>query len=253
MYRLIFVEVTQMKVTPKDAALKFINSHFPMCQAAVLAGSVVRGEGTETSDLDVVIFDQNFSSSYRESFIECGWAIEAFIHNLTSYQAFFQSDRDRAMPSLPRMVSEGIVIKDEGIIETIKNEANVLLARGPEKWSEETIRIKRYFSTDTLDDYIGCLNRAEGIFIANRLAELVSEFVLRTNQHWIGTYKWTVRALKNYDIHFAEIFVDAFDIYYKTGDKNKVIHLVNQILEPFGGQLFEGFSLGKKEALNPLK
>ncbi|WP_152984805.1 nucleotidyltransferase domain-containing protein [Siminovitchia farraginis] len=242
-----------MRLSPKGAALKFVNRYFPKCQAAVLAGSVVRGEETETSDLDVVIFDKNFSSSYRESFIEYGWAIEAFVHNLTSYQVFFHSDRDRAMPSLPKMVSEGIVIKDEGIIATIKNEANVLLAHGPEKWSEEIIRIKRYFLTDILEDYIGCLKREEGIFIANRLAELVSEFVLRTNQHWVGTSKWTVRALKNYDIHFAELFVDAFDTYYKTGDKNKVICLVNHILEPFGGQLFEGFSLGKEEASNQLK
>ena len=78
-----------MRLSPKDAALKFVNRNFPKCQAAVLAGSVVRGEETETSDLDVVIFDKNFSSSYRESFIEYGWAIEAFVHNLTSYQVFF--------------------------------------------------------------------------------------------------------------------------------------------------------------------
>ncbi|HER2162506.1 TPA: nucleotidyltransferase domain-containing protein [Streptococcus pyogenes] len=59
--------------------------HFPNCQGALLAGSVVRGEATETSDLDIVVFDKNLSSPYRESLIAFSWAIEVFVNNLTSY------------------------------------------------------------------------------------------------------------------------------------------------------------------------
>lgn len=211
-----------------------------------MAGSVVRGEATETSDLDIVIFDKNLNSSYRESLIDFGWNIEVFVHNLISYKEFFKSDYERARPSMPRMVSEGIVLKDNGIIESIKNEAKELLAKGPEKWSTETIKTKRYFITDTLDDFIGCNYRAEEIFIANTLADLVSEFVLRTNQRWIGASKWIIRSLRHYDIEFADRFVEAFDDFYKTGDKNKIIQIVDRILQPYGGRLFDGFSLGKK-------
>lgn len=220
-------------------------NHFSNCHGALLAGSVVRGEATETSDLDIVIFDSNLQSAYRESLIEYGWNIEAFVHNLTSYKEFFKSDCERARPSLPKMVSEGIVLKDSGILEAIKQEAKDLLAKGPEEWSVETIRIKRYFITDALDDFIGCSIRAEEIFIANTLAELVSEFVLRTNRQWIGTSKWVIRSLRYYDEKFADLFVEAFDTFYKTGDKNKIILMVDDILQPFGGRLFQGFSLGK--------
>ncbi|MEH7179918.1 nucleotidyltransferase domain-containing protein [Neobacillus vireti] len=227
------------------AAELFTLNHFPDCHGALLAGSVVRGEATETSDLDIVIFDKYLKSAYRESVIEFGWNIEVFVHNLTSYKDFFTSDCERARPSLPKMVSEGIVLKDSGIMEHIKQEAIDLLENGPQEWSAETIRIKRYFITDALDDFIGCTDRAEEIFIANTLAELVSEFVLRTNRHWIGASKWVIRSLRNYDEKFAECFVNAFDTFYKTGDKNKVIALVDDILQPFGGRLFQGFSIGK--------
>jgi hypothetical protein len=220
-------------------------NHFSNCHGALLAGSVVRGEATETSDLDIVIFDSNLQSAYRESLIEYGWNIEVFVHNLTSYKEFFKSDCERARPSLPKMVSEGIVLKDSGIMEAIKQEANDLLAKGPEEWSAETIRIKRYFITDALDDFIGCSMRGEEIFIANTLAELVSEFVMRTNRQWIGTSKWVIRSLRNYDEKFADQFVNAFDIFYKTGHKEKIILMVDEILQPFGGRLFQGFSLGK--------
>jgi predicted nucleotidyltransferase len=227
------------------AAELFTLNHFPNCHGALLAGSVVRGEATVTSDLDIVIFDKNLKTAYRESVFEFGWNIEVFVHNLTSYKEFFKSDCERARPSLPKMVSEGIVLRDSRIMDLIKQEAKDLLEKGPEEWSAETIRIKRYFITDALDDFIGCTMRAEEIFIANTLAELVSEFVLRTNQQWIGASKWVVRSLRNYDEKFAERFVEAFDTFYKTGDKNKIIVMVDDILQPFGGRLFQGFSLGK--------
>lgn len=233
------------KNNPYGAAQKFVEKYFPNCNGALLAGSVVRGEATETSDLDIVIFDETFPSSYRETFIEFEWPIEVFVHNGSSYKSFFDSDRERARPSLPRMVSEGIILKDDGIMEAIKKEAEELLKEGPEKWTEITIRIKRYFLTDTLDDFIGSSNRAEGIFIANTLAELTSEFVLRTNQRWIGTSKWIVRSLKAFDEDFANQFVEAFDTYYTIGDKSRVICLVEAAMEPHGGRLLEGFTLGK--------
>lgn len=237
----------QKKLSPIEAAHQFINNHFPNCQGALLAGSVVRGEATETSDLDIIVFDKYNRSSYRESFIDQGWAIEVFVHNLTTYKSFFESDRKRARPSLPRMVLEGIILKDDGIVDSIKIEAKYILDNGPEKWSSETIKTKRYFITDTMDDFIGCSNRAEEVFIANTLAELVSEFYLRTNNQWIGTSKWLVRSLRHYDEAFAKNFIEAFDVYYRSGEKSHVIQLVDSILQPYGGRLFDGFSLGKNE------
>ncbi|KWW20321.1 nucleotidyltransferase [Peribacillus simplex] len=236
-----------MRLKPIEAAQQFIFKHFPNCQGTLLAGSVVRGEATDTSDLDIVVFDKDLISPYRESFIDFGWAIEVFVHNLTSYKHFFESDCEVARPSLPRMGSEGIILKDDGIIEPIKKEAKEILDQGPKKWSDETIKTKRYFITDALDDLIGCKYRAEEIFIANTLAELVSEFYLRSNLQWIGTSKWMVRSLKQYDRKFANHFVEAFDVLYRTGDKNKVVQLVDKVLEPYGGQLFDGFSLGKNQ------
>ena len=143
------------------------------------------------------------------------------------------------------MLVEGIILKDEGIIDSVKEEAKEILDKGPERWTEQIITTKRYFITDVLDDFIGCTNRAEELFIANTLAELIKEFVLRTNGRWIGSSKWVIRALKHYDVKFTEEFVEAFDTFYRTGEKRKVVQLSEKVLEPYGGRLFEGFSVGK--------
>ncbi|MDX8361435.1 nucleotidyltransferase domain-containing protein [Cytobacillus sp. IB215316] len=235
------------RLSPIEAARKFIHCHFPNCHAAILAGSVIRGEATETSDLDIVIFDKHVDRSYRESLIYLDWPIEVFVHNLSSYKQFFNSDYKRARPSLQRMVSEGIVIKDSDIIGLIKQEANEILSKGPEQWSEETITMKRYFITDALDDFIGCTDRFEAIFIANTLAELVHEFVLRTNRQWTGTSKWIVRSLNHFDKSFTKEYVEAFDLFYQTNNKEKIITLVESVLLPSGGRLFSGFTLGKNK------
>jgi hypothetical protein len=145
------------------------------------------------------------------------------------------------------MIVEGIVLKGEGSIESEKVEAKGMLDLGPERWTEKIIRTKRYFITDTLDDFTGCKNRGEEIFIANTLAELIHEFVLRANGCWIGSSKWMLRALKNYDDKFADEFVNAFDVFYRTGQKSCVIFLSEKVLEPYGGRLFDGFSLGKDQ------
>ncbi|ARI79050.1 nucleotidyltransferase domain-containing protein [Halobacillus mangrovi] len=234
------------KLKGKEAARKFVNNHFPECQAALLAGSVVRGEGTETSDLDIVVFDERLPSSYRESLYEYGWPIEVFAHNFTSYKEFYKSDIERARPSLPRMVAEGIIIKKDVRVKVLKQEAAQILEQGPAPWTEEDIRSKRYFLTDTLDDFIGCEDRAEGMFIAQTLAELTAEFILRTNNQWVGSSKWWARALRQFDKKFAERLFYTFDCYFRNDEKELVMNLVKDVLRPYGGRLFEGFSLGKR-------
>lgn len=239
-------KVQNKKLMAINAAKKFVQKQYPDCQGALLAGSVVRGEETETSDLDIVVFDQKYSASYRQSFIDLGWPIEVFVHNLSSYHAYFLTDCERARPSLPRMVVEGIVLQGAEVVFPIKQEAKALLAKGPKEWTNETTSSKRYFVTDALEDFIGSTERTEAIFIAASLAEATSEFVLRSNRCWIGNSKWLMRSLRQYDPKFASRFFEAFDAFYQTDDKSKVIELVDEALQPFGGRLFEGYSAGKE-------
>ncbi|WP_433750232.1 nucleotidyltransferase domain-containing protein [Falsibacillus pallidus] len=228
-----------------ETAKKFIEVQFPDCDAALLAGSVTRGEETATSDLDIIIFKGELSSAYRESLFFDEWPIEVFVHSFTSFQSFFKSDRERGRPSLQKMISEGIVLRDHEKLNSIKNEASKQLEAGPGKWDDKTIQLKRYFLSDVLEDFIGCQNRSEGIFIAGRLAELLHEFILRTHNQWTGESKWIYRALRNFDEELAGVFAKAFDDYYTLGNKSGVVKLTDKVLAPFGGRLFEGFSVGK--------
>ncbi|WP_406945291.1 nucleotidyltransferase domain-containing protein [Halobacillus sp. SY10] len=230
-----------------EAAKGVIAERFPDCDASLLAGSVVRGEATSTSDLDIVIFDSEVTSSFRESFYAGQWPVEVFVHNWSSYRVFFDSDCERGQPSMPRMVAEGHVLKWDDRLEAVKHEAADLLKKGPPPWSKETLLLKRYFLTDALDDFVGCTERGEALFIAAKLAEQTSEFYLRANGQWSGSSKWIARSLRNYDAAFAERLIQCFVHFYKSGEKKGVVELVDEVLNPYGGRFFEGFSIGKSK------
>ncbi|SDY14121.1 Nucleotidyltransferase domain-containing protein [Evansella caseinilytica] len=235
----------EKRLQPVEAAKQFIQKHYPDCLGAVLAGSVVRGEATVTSDLDIVVFESALPFPYRESIFFHGWPIEVFVHNQASYPLFFEEDIERAVPTHPRMLAEGITIVDRDILGPIIQKAKEIIANGPEPWPQETIYKQRYFITDTLDDLLGAHDRGEEICSANTLAAMIHEFVLRTNRRWLGDGKWQIRALKQYDGDFAEEYIHAFDVFYRTGEKEKIAAIVDKVLSPYGGRIFDGFSVGK--------
>lgn len=234
-----------MRKKPEEAAKALVAERYPHCRTALLGGSVVRGEATARSDLDIVVIDDHLSASFRESLVVYGWPVEAFIHNSTSYRDFFERDCKEGTPSMPKMCHEGVLIKDDGFAAQLKREAASLLQNGPEPWTREDINIKRYFLTDALDDFEGSSDRAEDLFIANSLAFGLHEFILRTNGCWTGSSKWVVRALKQYDETICARFVAGFDQFYKTGEKEDIITFTDEVLTPYGGRLFDGFSIGK--------
>lgn len=234
-----------MRDAIKDAR-KIIESYYPNCQGAIVAGSVIRGGGTETSDLDIVIYDSSFENGFRESIIAEGWPVEFFCHNNESFDYYFNQDLSEGTPSLQKMVTEGVVIKDHPFLHEIIEKGQAQLDEGPKAYSDMNIQMGRYFITDTLDDLIGSKNDRETICIVNKLYEKLHVFHLGVNRQWIGHGKWMNRAMMNFDPDMAERLYLAFDDFYKKNSIDGIINVTDLILSPYGGRLFEGFSIGKK-------
>jgi predicted nucleotidyltransferase len=62
-------------------AKEILESKYPDASAMFLAGSIVRGESTSYSDLDLVVIFDKLPTAHRESFYSQGFPIEAFIHD----------------------------------------------------------------------------------------------------------------------------------------------------------------------------
>jgi hypothetical protein len=234
----------EMTRRAEAAALDFINARFPDCLAAFLAGSVVRGDATITSDLDLVIITP--SQNFRESFLEGDWPIEAFVHTPTTYPQFFASDARRRQPSLPMMCAEGAaLVSHDGLAERIKYEARLLLARGPAALTEAELSALRYQVTGLLDDFTGSQNFEEDLFIAAELTAATIELILSCNRQWSGRGKWAWRWLQRYNATLAETLLLALKAFHQTSGKSGLVTFVESSLDDAGGRLFAGYSAGK--------
>jgi hypothetical protein len=233
-------------MNPIEDAKNFIESHFQCCQFALVAGSVIRGEGTKTSDLDIVVIDLTISKAYRESFMKFGWPIEVFVHNQQSLKEFFLSDVGRRRPSLVKMISEGVILRDSTEIgQELKAEANELLRKGPEPFSEKEAKLERYFITEMLDDLIGTDRFEEEVFIINELVERLCNFILVNNQEWVGRGKWIPCLIKKFDQRLYNDLMTALEDFYSSKNKELIKNFVERELDRYGGRYFEGFSIGK--------
>ena len=230
-----------MKQSPKEVAYAFLAAYYPNCSVAILAGSVARNEAKAGSDLDIVLIDEQEKYMSRFCLEMDGWPIEAFVYNSLSFHTFFESECMLGNPALPRMCAEGIILKGGQVAEELIREAKIKIEQGPLPWTDDQINYSRYMITDTLDDFIHAKDEAERLCIVNYLENLVQEFILRTNKRWTGQGKWMARAFREYNTEQAEVFFHAFDQFYKNRKSEPLIAYIDQILNPYGGRLFNGY------------
>lgn len=227
---------------PVESARRFVEAHFPECNVAFVASSVLRGEGTATSDLDVVIITGREDAPFRQSFVWEGWPVEAFVHSETSYLDFFARASGRFEPSLEMMCAEGVVLRDrDGLAARIKEIARRELEAGPEPLTQRGSDRLRYAITGLIDDLVGSVRPEESFFIAHSLAEECVKLVLLRNGRWSGKGKWVLRALRRFDPEMGERLSSALGIFCSMGRKDELLAFANAALEPVGGRLFEGY------------
>src|ERR1044071_10039594 len=90
------------RVSPVEAARGIWRERYGGARVLFLGGSVMRGEATPASDLDIVVVYERLPNSYREAFVYGGWPVEAVGPDAGSLEEFFERDRRRGLPSLDR-------------------------------------------------------------------------------------------------------------------------------------------------------
>ena len=232
-----------MRDEPIAIATKIQQDRYPNADVIFLAGSVIRGENTATSDLDLVVIFQQIPAAYRESFQFESWPIEAFVHDPETLKYFFiESDKPTGVPSLPAMVSEGIEIpQPTQLSRELKQLADDVLAEGPPVWDKDAIDSSRYAITELINDIRAPRSRAELMASGTQLYDQVANHYLRRRNLWSAKGKTIPRRLRQISPQFANQFEESFTALFTHGETDKLISLVENMLAPDGGWLFEGY------------
>jgi len=219
------------------------NERYPEAKAYFLAGSIVRGEGTEHSDLDIVVIFDHLQAAYRESFLYCGKPVEAFVHDPATLAYFFHEvDRPSGIPSLAAMISEGIELPaPSGFSARLKRLARSILADGPPAWTPTATDASRYQITGLIDDLRDGRPDAEVMAIGVELYSALANHIFRSRGIWTATGKTIPGRLAEVSSELAVTFESAFSQLLREGKVASVIELTQRELERDGGWLFEGY------------
>lgn len=210
-----------------------------------LAGSIVRGEGTPSSDLDLVVVFDHLPNAYRESFFFGGYPVEAFVHDPETIN-YFVTEREFKSGEcvMAQMISEGIEVPEPSeFSQRLKQFAASVINSRPPKLSEEDLRQMRYDITNLIDDLRHPRSKIEAVATGTDLYVVLANCYLRTNDLWTANDKSIPRKLKLANPEFCSRFCAGFDDLFASGQTERVISLAEDVLKPIGGFLFEGYKL----------
>jgi len=227
------------------AARRIRDSRYADAAAVLAAGSIIRGEASAYSDLDMVVIYPHIAYAYRESFRFEGFPVEAFVHDPETLKYFFfEVDRRRGIPALPQMVFEGVEIPGPSdVSRSAKELAASVLSMGPPLLTPKEIDTLRYGITDLIDDMRDPKSREDLIGAASHLFESLADYYLRSRGLWTGNGKGISRALRRADPELCTRYCEAFEDVFTKGDVGRVISLATEMLKPNGGLLWDGFRL----------
>lgn len=220
---------------------EILQAKYPTAAVVFLAGSIVRGEATAFSDLDLVVIFENLPIAFRESFYFRGFPVESFVHTPETLNYFFEQDGKSRVPSLAVMVAEGLEVPEKNdLSEKLKRRATEFLAHPPEL-SEEENETLRYRITDAIDDLREPRSKEELTASATDFYPLLADFFLRSNGFWSASKKAIPRYLRKANPEFCTKFCEAFEELFGAGNSEKVVKLTEDLLKPHGGLIFDGF------------
>ncbi len=228
---------------PLQTIQKLIQEKYKEAKAIFWAGSVSQNQGTDSSDLDLVIVFESLTHAYREAFVYDGWPIDAFIHDLDTLRYFCgKLEANDGRPALINMILSGheILVPNE-LSNQAKAIANEALAQGPDGWSNDQINKERFLITDILDDIKFPKNKEEQIISALHLFEPLIQFYFRAQKKWTASGKTLMGLFKAENPYMATELNKSFESLVQTGDASGLESVVTKILAPYGGYLWDGF------------
>lgn len=205
------------------------------------AGSIMRGEGNELSDIDLVVVYPTLPRAWRESFVIDGFPVEAFVHDPETLAYFFQGDVESGAPIIVHMVANGTIISHEPQkAEELQQRAQSILARGPNPLSGERYDTMRYFLSDLVDDLRAERPVDEIAALSALIYPRLIDLILLGRNQWTGKGKWGPRLLRRFDPTLAELATKAFAEAVQ-GRTATLLSLTEQVLDQHGGRYLDGY------------
>jgi predicted nucleotidyltransferase len=233
-----------MRPPAVDAARALVLERHPHAVQAWLAGSVSRGEGTPTSDLDVTVLIED-GEVHRETLDFEGWPVELFVNTADSIDHFLAKDLARRHPTMARLVATGVPLLGDGGADVRRRCADAL-ERGPGPVPREELELMRYGLTELLDDFADAPSGPVATAVAVGLWRETAALALAAEGAWSGSGKWLARELEALDARHGTELTAELDAALRDalhGDRGPLAAVAGRVLGRCGGRFRAGLYL----------
>jgi len=226
---------------PVAAARNIVKERFPGAVCAFASGDWQKREETPFSLVSIVVIMTRVQTAYRESLRVDQIPMEVFVHDPESWDYLcLKKDRAKGDASVAHVLAQGEpLLAGSAMASEMQQRAKAMLAAGPEPLSEELIQERRYQISVLMNELRAPRGHGEAMGSLSVLHETLADFYLRGRGLWSASGADIPKALQAADGEFAKrwqrVFTSAF-----MGDRGAIMSLVDEVLEPHGGFLFDG-------------
>ncbi len=202
--------------------------------AIVAAGSVLRGQGGPTSDIDLyVLHDAPFRQRLQRRYH--GVPFEIFINPPQQVRRYFEEEHAAARPITAHILTTGVVILDrDPVLDLLRQEAAQWLAKSPAP-DADALRWRRYLIADALDnacDLIEFDPACASLILHHAVSNLVDYAFLVRGQH-LPRQKALLAALAALDAQAGTLTRG----FYATVDAAERLTLAVQLAQHLTGEV----------------
>jgi predicted nucleotidyltransferase len=172
----------------------------------VASGSVLRGEGDATSDLDLYVIHEQLWRQRVQRYFN-GVPAEIFVNPPSTIRGYFADEGRAGRPITAHMLATGAVILNrDGVVDELRAEAKDALHQPP-NLSTGTLTIQRYMTATLLEDAldIEAKDPVNALFLLEQaMPEMIRYAFLSANRH-LPRPKTTLNALVELDPVLGEL------------------------------------------------
>lgn len=215
------------------AAVDDLLTHFEPF-AIIAAGSILRGQGGPTSDIDLYVlhhalFRQRLQRRYH------GVPFEIFINPPQQVRRYFEEEHNAARPVTAHILTSGVVVLDrDPALAELRQEAAQWLAKPPSP-DADALRWRSYLIADALDnarDLIETDPACASLILHHAVSNLVDYAFLAHDRH-LPRQKALLAALDELDA-LAGMLARAF---YATADAPTQLRIATQLAQHLTGAI----------------
>jgi hypothetical protein len=205
-----FPPLAEPYLTALEEATNYILERFQLVLGIIVAGSILRGQGDERSDLDTfVIFEGDYRQRVQKLFN--GVRFEIFANPPRRVPLYFAEEQNDGEPSTAHMIATGhILLNRSPLIETIRQQAQEML-QNPPNYSASFLTMQRYFAADAFENALDLRQRdpAMGLTLIGASLPAMLKYHFQKQGKFVPRHKELLETVRQ-DMPELAILVESF-------------------------------------------